>query len=265
MKKQLWFLATVMLGAVPGGAHDTWLLPERFAATPGATLRFDLTSAAAFTGPESAVSPDRVEQARFRLGAELRNLTSGGITEKTLGFTATFARPGVAVVAVDLKPKLRELSPDKIEDYFRKIYAGEALRSAWKAIPEPRRWRERYGEYTKTFVEIGEPGAEETGWAQPVGAALEIIPERNPAVLKVGDVMTVRVLRDGARLAGFALGFVAAGGTREHVVFTDSKGQAEATLDALGTWLIHGTDLRRVVSDELEWESDFVTMTVEVR
>lgn len=264
MKKQLLVLATAMLATVPSWAHDTWLMPERFAATPGATLKFDLISAAGFTGPESAIKPDRVERALYRLGSELTDLGVAGPTEKTLVFTATFARPGVAVVAVDLKPKLLELSPDKIEIYFREIYAGEAVRATWKAISEPRRWRERYSKHTKTFVRIGEPGAEENGWAQPMGAALEIIPERNPSILRVGDVLSVRVLKDGVPVAGFALGFVAAGEIREHVIFTDSEGRAQATLDAPGAWLIHGTDLRHVVSDELEWESDFVTMTIDV-
>jgi uncharacterized GH25 family protein len=255
MKTRIIFLAAAWLGAASLSAHDTWLMPERFSATPGATLKFDLTSASGFSGPESAIKPDRVERALFRLGAELSDLTIGAPTEKTLVFITTFSRPGVAVVAVDLKPKILELGPDKIEVYFREIHAGEALRKAWLAVREPRRWRERYAKHTKTFVRIGEPKAEDSGWAQPVGAALEIIPERNPTILKVGDALSVRVLR----------GFVAEGEVREHVAFTDSKGQAKAVLDAPGVWLIHGTDLRRVVSDELEWESDFVTMTVDVR
>jgi hypothetical protein len=170
----------------------------------------------------------------------------------------------VAVVAVDLKPRVLDLSPDKIELYLREIHAGEALRAIWAAIPEPRRWRERYSKHTKTFVRIGESGAGEAGWAQPVGAALEIVPERNPSILRVGDVLSVCVLRAGVPIAGFAISFVAAGEIREHVAFTDKEGRAQATLDAPGAWLIHGMDLRRVVSGELEWESNFATMIVDV-
>lgn len=245
-------------------AHDTWLMPERFMATPGATLRFDLTSASGFTGPELAIKPERVERTFCRLGGEVSELTVAGLGEKSLGFTATFSRPSVAVVAVDLKPRILELSPEKIELYFREIHAGEALRAVWAASPEPRRWRERYLKHTKTFVRIGEPRAEETGWAQPVGAALEIVPERNPSILKVGDVLSVLVLGAGVPMPGFAVGFVAAGELREHVVFTDKDGRAQAALDAPGAWLIHGTDLRRAASGEWEWESDFTTMTVNV-
>ncbi|MBC7369542.1 MAG: DUF4198 domain-containing protein [Undibacterium sp.] len=139
-----------------------------------------------------------------------------------MGFIATFSRSGVAVVGVDLKPRILELSPDKIELYFREIHAGEALRMTWAAIPEPRRWRERYSRHTKTLARVGESLAEKTDWGQPLGEALEIIPEENPTTLKAGEVLSVRVLRAGVPMPGFALGFVAVREIREHIVFTDS-------------------------------------------
>lgn len=265
MKEQIFWWLALAMAATTTQAHETWLMPERFQATPGATLRFDLTSASGFTAPESAITPERVERAFYRQGKEITDLTVAGLAEKSLGFTATFTRPSVVVVAVNLKPRILELSPDKIELYFRELHAGEALRAIWAAIPEPRRWRERYSKHTKTFVRIGEPGAVETDWSVPVGAALEIVPEQNPSNLRVGNVFSVRVLRAGEPMPGFALNFVAAGEIREHVTFTDKEGRAQATLDAPGTWLVHGTDLRHVVSSDIEWESDFATMTVDVR
>ncbi len=75
----------------------------------------------------------------------------------------------------------------------------------------------------------------------------------------------MRVLRSGVPFAGFVLGFVATGETREHVVITDAQGRATARLDARGAWLVHGTDLRRATEPDLEWESDFVTLVVEAK
>ena len=50
--------------------------------------------------------------------------------------------------------------------------------------------------------------------------------------------LPVRVLRGGKPLAGFALGYVSEGETREHVAMTDAEGRASATLDVKG---IEGT------------------------
>ena len=256
-------LVFVLLIAVH--AHDTWLQPERFAATPGATLELGLTSADGFNGPDTAIKPERVAIARGRLAGEAIALTSPVAGEKALRFSVTLPRPGVAAVGVELKPRVLELEADKIETYFREIHADDAWRATWAAVPEPRRWRESYVKNAKTFVRVGEPAADERAWAQPLGLRLEIVPARDPTALRAGDALPVRVLRGGAPLRGFTIAFVSAGETREHVVVTNDEGRAQATLDARGAWLVHGTDLRRATAAELEWESDFTTMVVEVK
>ena len=265
MKSLVKFSAFVLFAASAAHAHDTWLQPERFAATPGATLDFGLTSADGFNGPDTAIKPERVATVRGRLADEAVALTSPVAGEKALRFSATLPRPGVAVVGVELKPRVLELEAGKIETYFREIHADEPLRAVWAAVPEPRRWRESYVKNAKTFVRVGEPAADERAWAQPLGLRLEIMPERDPTELRAGEALPVRVLRGGAPLAGFTLAFVSAGETREHVVVTDDDGRAQATLDVRGAWLVHGTDLRRATAADLEWESDFTTMVVEVK
>ncbi len=259
------FWGCVVLASGGLRAHDTWLQPERFAVTPGAMLAFDLTSSDGFGGFQTAIKPERVARMVARLGGAV--LTPGALaaTEKTLRFPVTVGRPGVMVLGIELKARLLELEPDKIETYLREIHASDELREAWAAVPAPRRWRESYVKHAKTFVRVGEPAADERAWAEPLGLALEIVPERDPTALKEGDALPVRVLKGGKPLAGFALGYVSAGETREHVAVTDADGRATATLDARGVWLVHGTDLRRVAAADREWESDFTTMVVEVK
>ncbi len=254
------------VGMLAGQAHDAWLQPERFAATPGATLMLELTSADGFVEFKTANKPERVARTFGRLGAAELKWAPAVAAEQTLRFPVTLPRPGVAVVGVELKPQLLELESDKIETYFREIHAGDELREAWAAVPEPRRWREHEVKHAKTFVRVGEPAAEERAWAEPLGLTLEIVPERDPTTLKEGDALPVRVLRGGKPFAGFVLAYVSAGATREHVVLTDLEGRASATLDLPGRWLVHGTDLRRVPGAmDREWESDFTTLVVDVR
>lgn len=64
-------------------------------------------------------------------------------------------------------------------------------------------------------------------------------------------------------VAGFALGLVSTGETREPVVVTGAQGRARAMPDAAGPRLVYGTDWRRSTEPDVEWESDFVTMVVE--
>ena len=257
-------MAAALAGAV-AQAQPTRLQPERFAATPGATLFFDLTSADGGAGAETAIKAERVARAFGRLGGGELTVVASTVNEPSLRFPVTMTRPGVAVVGVELKARVQELEVGKIEAYFREIHAGDESREIWAAVPEPRRWRESGAKQAKTFVRVGEPAVGERAWAEPIGLALEIVPERDPTALRMGDVLPVRVLRGGRPLAGFVLAYVSAGETREHVVVTDGEGRASAPVDASGVWLVHGTDLRRVTAADREWESDFTTMVVEVR
>jgi hypothetical protein len=258
-------LVLLLIFAVPARAHDTWLQPERFAATPGATLVLGLTSADGFIGADTAIEPERVARVLGRVGGAAIAIAEPAAGAKALDFAATFTRPGVSVLGVELKPRVLELAADKIELYFRELHAGDELRAAWATVPEPRRWRESYVKHAKTFVRVGEPPAGDRAWAEPFGFVLEIVPERDPTALHAGDELPVRVLRGGAPFAGFVVAFVSAGETREHVAVTDAAGRASTVLDAHGAWLVRGTDLRRATPAGLEWESDFTTMVVEAK
>ena len=71
-------------------------------------------------------------------------------------------------------------------------------------------WREIYSKHTKAFIRVGRPKADRS-WSEPVGMALEIVPEKDPTTLRAGDEFPVRVLRNGAPLADFSLGIVREG------------------------------------------------------
>lgn len=165
---------------------------------------------------------------------------------------------------MELKPRDLELKPELIEVYLEEIHADPALREEWARVTAPRRWRERYTKSATTFVRIGQPDADDRTWAKPAGLSLEIIPQRDPTTLRVGDVLKVQVLKHGQPHAGLPLGFVADGETHHHVVSTDSEGFAAAPLSRSGRWLVHGTDLVRTTQPDLEWESLFATLVVEV-
>jgi uncharacterized GH25 family protein len=256
-------LACLLLPSVY--AHDTWLQPTQFSVKPGAIVSLEMTSAAGFVGPESAIKAWRISRAITVVGGERWLITDLKEQEKTLRLATRVAQAGVAIVCVDLKPRLLELEPGKIEEYFHEIHAGPELRALWETVPLPRRWRETYVKHSKTFVRVGEPAKNDRGWASPLGLVLEIVPDRDPTMLRAHEELSVRVFRSGVPFAGFSLGFVSAGEKREHVAVTDENGRARAVLDTTGPWMVHGTDLRRSSEPGVEWESDFVTMVVEAK
>jgi len=169
---------------------------------------------------------------------------------------------GIATIWTSLEPKALDLTPAQVEGYLDEIGASDEVRKAWATSPEPKVWHETYAKHAKTFVRVGRADGDRS-WADPVGMRLEIIPEVDPTALKSGDEIVVRVLRNGAVAAGFAVGLVGPNGKSVDLRRTDLDGRVAFRLVSAGRWLLRGTDLRVADVDTGTWESDFTTLTLE--
>jgi uncharacterized GH25 family protein len=251
------------LVAVVTLAHDTWLIPQRSAVPAGSTVILDLTSGMSFPLLDHAIAPDRVDTALVRLAAKTSAIDSKQTSPKSLRLTTSLKESGVATVWVVLKSKSLELTPKLVAEYLDEIGASPEIRQKWAAA-KPQRWREIYTKHAKTFVAVGTTGGDRS-WAEPVGMALEIVPEVDPAALHAGAELPVRVLKNGQPFAGFPIGVAGPGNAKGTIQRTDGQGRTTFKLPRAGTWLLRGTDLWASTKPDTEWESAFTTLTLQVR
>jgi len=115
--------------------------------------------------------------------------------------------------------------------------------------------------HAKTCLRIGE--AADGSWAEPVALALEIVPESDPTALRVGDRVAVRLLKNGAPLAGLAVGMEPRG-RQAPLPRSDAEGRVSFVVERPGPLLLSATELRPSSSGENEWESDFTTLVLDV-
>ena len=256
-------LALGWLAAGSGRAHDTWLLPAQSTAAPGKPLALAMTSGMAFPQEETAIAATRVARSGARLGGGEGPLASKD-GDSALAFTAELGQAGIATLFVELHPRTLDLTPEDVTHYLEEIGAPAAVVARWQATPEPRRWRESYRKNVKTFVRVGEPG-EDRSWERPVGSPLELVPAQDPTALHAGDRLAVRLLRDGAPAAGVTVGLVRAGDPAGTNLLTGADGSATFALEREGWYLLRATDLRPASGKDLDWESDFATLTLEVK
>lgn len=263
--KKLLILGLITLPAfLPSSAyaHDTWLIPNRFKVAPKTTITLDLTSGMAFPTLDVGPKRERVEAAQCRLAGRTFEITNISAGPKSLVFKLDLAEAGIASLWIKLPPKAIELKPAEVQEYLDEIDAPANVRTQWAEM-QPKRWRELYTKHPRTFVRVGEPPADRS-WAEPVGMALEIVPEKDPTALREGDELPVRVLKDSAPHPDFSLNAVAAGETKGETRKTDSAGRVVFRLNKAGRWLLRGTDVRKSTRADADWESDFTTLTLEV-
>jgi uncharacterized GH25 family protein len=248
-----------LLSAAGLSAHDTWILPGRSGASVGQEVTFDLTSGMAFPANESAVQPDRLARASVRLGGKVVDLLLDTAGEKALRLKTTFSAAGTTTVFVESKPRSLELTPAQVREYLEEIGAWDSIGRRWESGGRGR-WRESYTKHAKTYVRVGE--ADDNSWDRPVGMALELVAESDPARLNVGGELAVRLLKDGRPLAEFPVGLLAAGSKSGSFSKTDSEGRARVRFDRQGWWLVRATVLEPSSKPDLEWESRFATLTI---
>lgn len=265
MRPQLALLLLALAPAPFALAHDTWLLPDHFEVAPKQSVTLDLTSGMAFPALETGPKRERVEAAFCRLAGrtvDLADITAG---PKSLVFKSDLPEPGLAAFWVKLPPKSIDLKPEQVAEYLEEIDASGEVKKQWAEAKEPRRWRESYSKHTKTFVRVGEAPPGDRSWAEPVGIALEIVPEKDPTALLAGEEFAVRVLKNGKPFADFPLNALAAGETKGETRKTDSAGRVAFRLGKAGACLLRGTDVRKSTLGDADWESDFTTLTIEVK
>ena len=244
-------------------AHDTWLIPDRFVVERDSVVTLDLTSGMAFPGLDTSIKPERIDRAFCRLAGHRFELTDYSSAPKSLLFKARLSESGVATIWIELKPRSLVLTTKLVKEYLDEIGAPEVIRQQWANAKRPRRWREAYTKHSKTFVRVGEAQSDRS-WAEPVGMQLEIVPEKDPTTLRVGDELAVRVLKNGAPLPNFSVGIVNAGDAKGRIQKTDAEGRATFRLDRGGRWLVRVTELRKSSQAGIDWESNFTTLTFQV-
>jgi uncharacterized GH25 family protein len=245
-------------------AHDTWLIPQRFAVMPNATVQLDLTSGMAFPRLETSIKPGRLDRAKCRLAEDVFGLFNFSPAPKSLRFQTVLLKVGVATCWVELEPKALELTPKQVKEYLDEIDAPAAVRKEWVTAQEPRHWRELYTKHAKTFIKVGD-GLAGSSWAEPVGMSLEIVPESDPTAIRGRSEFVVRVLEKGLPLSNFSVGLVREGSHKGQIRKTDNEGRVRFRLATAGRWLFRGTKLRKGTQTGIDWESDFTTLTVNVK
>lgn len=251
--------AVALFVAVTARAHDTWLLAQRTDAAAPPRHAMALTSGMDFPQPDYAIAPTRIAASGCRSAAGRCVVRIGKRGADALAFAVAPADVTAALVWVDLAAKTLSLDDEKVAEYLDEIDAGAEIRAAWETMDAPRHWRERYVKHAKAL--LGSDEAAVAAGSHSLGGALEIVVARGSSLQRDADA-TFRLLADGKPLADFPVGAVTA--KRAQSLRSDANGDVRVRLDRAGPWMLRATRLTPASGAQLDWTSDFATLTFEV-
>jgi len=263
-------LLLASLAPTPAVAHEFWLSPSRYVATPGQAIRVSAVAGTGFRGEQKPwAAPHAVRfVARTARDLDLTRVADNGAIDWA---SLAPSDAGGALLCYESGFTPIELPAAQFDAYLEAEGLDEALATR-RRDHDAGPGRERYRRCPKLWLAGGD--AERA--TKPVGLPLEIVPLSVPGA---GATLRVRVVRDGrpllnALLKAWRASIGADGRTSDPVTRdscsvawqqrTDERGEAEVPVAAAGEWLIATVDMRRSRDREAaDWESTWASLTFE--
>lgn len=274
MKKLLMAGLVVLGGTAMLNAHDMFLRLGSFFLKPHAQATISLYNGT-FDHSENVITRDRMAdvsiagprgEAVHPDTSEWRN--DGNITQ--LDFKTGGA--GTYVIGVSTKAKIIALAAEDFNEYLEHDGVLDVLAARTEKNALGNDARELYAKHVKAIVQVGKQRTE--GFNFKLGYPIEIVPLQNPYQLGKGEVLEVLVLRDGQPVAN-QLVYASYTGYHQHddkgghaeAVKTraDQNGVAKIKLVGSGHWYIRLIHMTASEKEGANYESNWATLTFEVR
>ena len=264
---------SALFGSVAAlSAHDFWIVPNAFAIAAEGSLEVRGQTSVRFPTSGSAVTPERVGDARLISASGDERIADLSVVGKSLLLKHRPAVAGQRVVAVALVTRTSRAAPAGLKRYIGLEGAPELAERYEREglFSKPDSLTQKTTKYAKTVVEVGRGGPR--AYAKAVGHALEFVPVTDPSALRVGDTIAVRLLFRGRALSDAHLHAGAApeaaledssalpAAPKDLSLTTDAGGVVRVPIDQQGLWNLRTLYAAPVEGTPSEWEVAFATI-----
>jgi uncharacterized GH25 family protein len=272
-------LTAVFISAGVLAAHDFWLVPNALAFAAGGSLEVLGQSGTRFPASDGPTQPAQVAEARIVGAASDEQITDLSVAGKSLMLRHKPATAGQRIVGVALVSRTARTTPARLQRYIALEGAPELAAKYEQdgTFPKMDSVTQVSAKYAKAIVEIGSGGPR--AFDKVLGHALEIVPLHDPARLKVGDSVGVRLLFHGkpvanvhlragsappAAISGDSAGLAAAAGRASQVILTGADGVAKLRISDAGLWNVRTLYAAPMAGMPEHWEAFFATIVFSV-
>jgi uncharacterized GH25 family protein len=274
MKKTSLTIILVLAWVGIFNAHDMFLKLDSFFLKPHSDVSISLFNGT-FEKSENVITRDRmVDVSIVGPGKELtipdtsqwRDVGTKTVLDFKTGASGTY------IVGVSTAPRMIELSAKDFNDYLTHDGVIDVLAARKREDEMETDARERYSKHVKSIMQVGDDRS--NSFETRLGYPVELIPQQNPYDLKKGEILEVLFLRSGKPVANQLIyasyeGYHDHGEEGEHreaiQTRTDEKGIARVQLKETGQWYLRLIHMVKVDEEDADYESNWATLTFEVR
>ncbi|MCS6804035.1 MAG: DUF4198 domain-containing protein [Blastocatellia bacterium] len=250
------------------GAHDTFLKFDSYFLSPDSLVTVNLLTGT-FQQSENPIARERMRDVSLITGQGKRihlPLTAWRDEDNMSRLELRTAAPGTYVVGVALYPKEIHLKAEEFNEYLEHDGIPDMLVERQKQNRLGEDAHELYSKHAKAIFQVGERRTK--SFKQPLGYAVEIIPQQNPYTARVGQTMSFLCTKDGKPIPRQ---FVIAGWetpdgqTGSLSGRTDEQGLVRFPLKIAGRWYVKFIHMVSLTGQPINYESKWATLTFEIR
>lgn len=276
--RAVWSGFLLLLATVCTQAHQTYLIADLYEMRPGTDNFLTLRNG---TYHESGYSITR------KMSRDI-SIVMGGIrktppddevsdVDSNPNYKNTYIKvfaetEGTGLGGVAAFPDYIALPAEMFEEYLVHEGMTDAL-AEYRATNRLNTIRERYTKHAKGLFQVGKLLTDD--YKQPLGYKAEIFVEQNPGAVSVGDDMSIVVLFEGEPLRNQNV-FVSYASKEapedasipelsEYSLRTDENGRASFKITKKDQWYIQMIHMQKIVDDDADYESNWSTITFEIK
>ncbi|MCH8276266.1 MAG: DUF4198 domain-containing protein [Bacteroidetes bacterium] len=182
------------------------------------------------------------------------------------------AAPGTYVIGVSTFSKIIHLEAKDFNEYLKHDGILEVLELRKQNNELDKDVSERYSKHVKAILQAGD--MQTSNYATQLGYPAEIVPLQNPYNLSENDIFKAQILKNGKRLVNQVVYASYEGYHRHHEegshdesvqTRSDQEGVVEFKLSGTGRWYIRFINMVQLKDSEINYESNWATLTFEIR
>jgi uncharacterized GH25 family protein len=261
-----------LLTAMPVLAHEMFLKAKEYMVAPASDQVVRLINGT-FDKSENSISRDRMADVSIAANGRVTNPPEGAWFDDSNSSYLRYraGESGTYAIGVSTHSSMIELSRDDFIAYLRHDGILDTL-ATFENDNELREVRERYSKHVRAVVQVG--AERSTDYSKLLGYPAEILLEQNPYDLRMGDELSFRVLFNGEPVAnqivrvsyeGFHGHDASGGHSNAYNLRTDEDGRARFSLNNAALWYIALIHMEKIDDGEVDYESNWATVTFEVR
>jgi uncharacterized GH25 family protein len=262
----------VLLLSISGSllAHDLFLKLTDYFVAPQKSVKVAVLNGT-FSTSENYITRDRLLDVSLVAAGKRVAVDTTAWTptpNKKAGFVSVrVGAPGTYVLGASTRPRELKLEGKAFNAYLKDEGLGDMLAQRERLGELDLPSNERYHKHVKAIFQVGDTRTSD--FSVVLGYPAEIVPDRNPYELKVGDGLSVRCLLAGKPAGNVVVlaGGRTPGGARIplQTVRSGADGVARITLASSGVWYVKFISMERTTREGLTVESKWATLTFAMR